>query len=175
MILKGKIPTVNEQEKKIFTHDAQLLIVLGILATIFQGISGWTEWIGLKAALADNMGETKGSIVALIIAISIEFGVMGLVTYVVNGIYDEYLSDKDFTAKQRKANKVKFGQMALFLFLLVCVSMFLSKNNTRMALQANPKKPKTEDITHFDQEQERRTAKIESRYKTDKADLSNWQ
>lgn len=175
MILKSKIPTVNEQEKKIFIHDAPLLIVLGVLATLFQVVSGWTEYIGLKTALTDNWGETWGKMGAIIIATSIELGVMGLVTYIVNGIYDEYLSDKDFTKKQRRANTIKFGQMAVFLSLLVCVSMFLSKNNARMALQANPVKPNIEDITHFDKEQERRIGDVKSQYNTDKDDLSNWQ
>jgi len=175
MILKSNIPTVNEQEKKIFIMDAPLLIVLGILSTIFQVVSGWTEWIGLSAALVDYLGDKGSKTIAFIIALSIEMGVLGLVTYIVNGLYDEYLSDKEFTDKQKKANKVKFGQMSIFLLILVSISMFLSKNNARMALQANPIKPKTEDIAHFNEEQDRRTSKIENRYKSDKADLSNWQ
>ena len=175
MILKSKIPTVDEQEKKIFIHDAPLLIVLGVLATLFQVVSGWTEYFGLKAALTDNWGETWGKIGAITIATSIELGVMGLVTYIVNGIYDEYLSDIEFTKKQRRANKVKFGGMSIFLFLLICVSMFLSKNNARMALQANPIKPKIEDVSQFDREQEQRTGIVQNRYDTDKTDLSNWQ
>lgn len=174
-ILESKVPTVNEQEKKIFVHDARLLIILRVLAFIFQIVSGWTEWIGLKAALSNYIGDSWGKVVAFIIAFSIEYGIMFLLTYIVNGIYYAYLSDENFTTKQRKTNKVKFAQILILLIAMVSVSMFLSKNNAKLAIRANPIKPKVEDVSHFQKEQDERTGKIEGLYKSDKADLSEWQ
>lgn len=154
-------------EKRIFNQDAPLLVAMGLLALVFQIISGFTEFLGLKEVLVPPLGDFWGKFSAGLIAFSIEYAVLYLVVYIVNAIYDGYLTSEDYTAKVRTGNRIKFGLMSGLLVGLVWLSMFLSKNNTRLVLAANPKEAKVENTDRYDQKAREKIASIERRYQSD--------
>ena len=154
-------------EKRIFNQDAPLLVAMGLLALVFQIISGFTEFLGLKEVLVPPLGDFWGKFSAGLIAFSIEYAVLYLVVYIVNAIYDGYLTSEDYTAKVRTGNRIKFGLMSGLLVGLVWLSMFLSKNNTRLVLAANPKEAKVENTDRYDQRAREKIASIERRYQSD--------
>ncbi len=171
-MLISKNKPEQEAEKRIFNQDAPLLVALGILALVLQIISGFTEYLGLREVFIPPLGYNWGRVAAGLVAFSIEYAVLFLVVYIVNAIYDGYLTSTDYSDKVRKSNKVKFGLMATLLTILVCVSMFLSKNNTRQILSANPIAAKTEDTGKYDRQASTKIAKIEKRYKSDLSKLN---
>jgi len=171
-MLISKNKPVENVEKRIFNQDAPLLVALGFLALVLQVISGLTEYLGLKEVFIPPLGYNWGRVAAGLVAFSIEYAVLFLVVYIVNAIYDGYLTSSDYSEKVRKSNKVKFGLMATFLMILVGVSMFLSKNNTRQILSANPIAAKTEDTGKYDQQASTKIAKVEKRYQSDLSKLN---
>ena len=163
---------------KIFSLDSRLKNALVIFAFCCQVISGFTEWLGiapflidlLKPFLDSTLSNGLGNVMALSLALFLEFLVFYLVGFIIHAIRANYWMiegariDKVF-------NQIKFWSASCLLAVLIFVSIFLSKRNVKYQIAATSIEIEQTDLDQYDTKQKEQTAAIESRYLRDKQDL----
>lgn len=168
----------SKEKKEIFYHDSRLIIGFGILGTLAQFWSGFTEFIGLNGYLIDlcsfylpnGWAKLIGNSIAFGIALTIEISTFALVTYIVNSFYNGYLkftNPKDLN-KNQISNWIKFIVASSVLILIIWISSTVSKKNVEHSTQASPPKAKIESTQPFTIEQKEQIAAIEKRYNEDR-------
>jgi len=123
---------------KILSLDSRLKNALVIFAFCCQIISGFTEWLGIAPFLIDllkpffssTLSNSLGNLMAVSLALFLEFLVFYLVGFIIHAIRAKYW-EMDGDRIDKVFNQIKFGSAAVLLAVLIFVSMFLSKRNVK--------------------------------------------
>ena len=177
-MLYKKLISKNLDTLKIFSLDSRLKNALVIFAFCCQIISGFTEWLGLAPFLIDllkpfldsTLSNGLGNIMAVSLALFLEFLVFYLVGFIIHAIRANYWS-MDGDKIDQAFNQIKFWSASCLLAVLIFVSMFLSKRNVKYQIAATSIKIEQTNLDQYDTKQQEQTAAIESRYLSDKQDL----
>ncbi len=162
------------EQSSVFNHDSILLIGFSIFGILCQLWSGWTEYFGFSSFLADVLEShfpvyagKIGSVIAFLLALTLEICVFALVTYVVNSFYGEYLQWAGKLGKVAASNWIKFSIAFLVLVFLVGVSATVSKTNAENELRVNAPKPHLAPIKPLNEEEQAQVNLIQESYEKD--------
>ncbi len=169
------------QESKIFNSDATLLsgfIALGFLCQLWSFLS---EFIGLNQYLIDMAAlymptfwaSLTGNGIALLLSITIEIATFAAITYIVNCIYNGYLTFSKNLTKVQIANWFKFLIGFGITAFIVLISITVSKRNIELQTKAAPPQAKIIDVAPLKEQLNKDLAVIENRYNSDKEILAD--
>ncbi len=162
------------ERSAVFNHDSILLIGFSIFGILCQLWSGWTEYFGFSSFLADVLEShfpvyagQIGSVLAFLLAFTLEVCVFALVTYVVNSFYGDYLQRTGQLGKTAISNWIKFSLALVILVFLVGVSATVSKTNAENELRVNAPKPQTTPTQPLTAQEQQQVELAQESYKED--------
>ena len=178
-MLFKKLLSKDLKTYSLFSIDSKLVRPLTIFAFCCQIISGFSEWLGIAPFLIDLLlpffsvtsANTIGNVMAVSLALFLEFLVFYLVGFVIHAIKQKYWQEG--TGIDKVFNKIKFWSATGLLAILIFVSMFLSKRNVKYQIAATTIEVEQIDLDQFDTKKAAQIAAIENRYLADKNDLDN--